>query len=533
MADDLEELLTHVPDIDQAWAQKALSHYSKDRVAQVLAKIKASLYPKQVTRNDALLHLHDIFPTVPADTLRGVVLGYDDAPVFRGAEFLLALHNNPPSMAPTLLQPWEMIRSAEYVAACKHQLLSEFRTLHPSTVRAVLAEHNYDYLHSREALSQLASPSWWRPFALLFHRNSSATPPPCSELLEDIQRAHRPSLDKDQNHARQLNHAQYEVFGALIECECCFSGRAWEDLVACELGHLMCRDCLEKIVAEGVYGQGGLRGKVQVQCFSTNDCAANIPRSQLISLPPDLLAAFDDAAASQILIQSRMPLVRCPFCVYAEVDERSLRPSSTLRAVMLLFLMVIFGPLLAVILIISMRISLREYLFRQVSQLREQRDGTMFVCRNPVCGRRSCTACQAEFLPFHKCFEKDQDSLRIYVERACADAVKRTCPRCHLSFIKADGCNKLTCRCGYVMCYICRQDIHLEGYKHFCEHFRDIPGSSCVQCDRCDLYDVEDERITVERAAERARQEFSRSRFHQKRSRLDQFVNASLSWLSK
>jgi len=92
-----------------------------------------------------------------------------------------------------------------------------------------------------------------------------------------------------------------------------------------------------------------------------------------------------------------------------------------------------------------------------------------------------------------------------------ADAVKRTCPVCHVSFIKSEGCNKLVCVCGYVMCYVCRKDIRVEGYQHFCEHFRHIPGSACTECDKCDLYKTEDEAIAIDRAAREAEAEYIRT----------------------
>jgi hypothetical protein len=100
------------------------------------------------------------------------------------------------------------------------------------------------------------------------------------------------------------------------------------------------------------------------------------------------------------------------------------------------------------------------------------------------------------------------------------------CPLCHVSFVKSDGCNKLTCPCGYIMwyvflatlvflgrgllrsSYVCRADIRTERYQHFCQHFRAIPGSQCTECEKCDLYAMEDEAAVIKTAAEKAEQEY-------------------------
>jgi hypothetical protein len=42
----------------------------------------------------------------------------------------------------------------------------------------------------------------------------------------------------------------------------------------------------------------------------------------------------------------------------------------------------------------------------------------------------------------------------------------RKCPHCYTSFIRVDGCNKMTCnRCGVMSCYICRARV--QGTDHF------------------------------------------------------------------
>jgi hypothetical protein len=62
------------------------------------------------------------------------------------------------------------------------------------------------------------------------------------------------------------------------------------------------------------------------------------------------------------------------------------------------------------------------------------------------------------------------------------------------------------------MCYLCRKNIGKagnndaggEGYRHFCEHFRPVPGQQCHECNKCDLYKAEDEDVMVKTAGEEA-----------------------------
>lgn len=60
------------------------------------------------------------------------------------------------------------------------------------------------------------------------------------------------------------------------------------------------------------------------------------------------------------------------------------------------------------------------------------------------------------------------------------------------------------------MCYVCRADIRTEGYKHFCQHFRQVPGTTCDECESCDLYVQEDEAAVIKKAAEKAETEYFR-----------------------
>ncbi|KAK9447399.1 uncharacterized protein V1518DRAFT_420889 [Limtongia smithiae] len=462
---------------------------------------------------------------------------------------------------------------ASAVAATMREYFSPL--LHRSTITNVLAQHNHSFTHALPVLHGIAEQRARRwSFLRLFRRRGTRdllpvdelllrilreTPTSCTELNEEVRVLCRPqilrAIENDETIARDLNATEYEREGQLIECECCYSDCPWEDLACCAEGHFFCRDCLSHAVREGLYGQGGLRAKPFVTCISAAadpPCTAPVPASVLRAvISEDLYSEFEQAQISDFFTKNaaRGGFVICPFCNYAEASSAAMSATNSATTGIPLSLSVTTVPrllwtvnlFLPLLLIVTAFIALYSFLaffahlllfpvprlypltFGKLDQIRDaeintlvrgvfiRRHGMAFKCKNPTCMRTSCTECGKEFLPFHRCYEQEEDRMRIYIERAMADAVKRTCPQCHVSFVKSEGCNKLVCVCGYTMCYICRQDIRAESYKHFCEHFRIIPGSECTECDKCDLYKVEDEAISIERAAREAEAEFIRT----------------------
>lgn len=88
-----------------------------------------------------------------------------------------------------------------------------------------------------------------------------------------------------------------------------------------------------------------------------------------------------------------------------------------------------------------------------------------------TCGRPSCRLCHKLHYAGHECLDSTE-GLRLAKEQAASNAIKRQCPECGLSFVKDNGCNKIVCRCGYSMCFVCRKGIGQERYAHFCQHVR-------------------------------------------------------------
>ena len=93
-----------------------------------------------------------------------------------------------------------------------------------------------------------------------------------------------------------------------------------------------------------------------------------------------------------------------------------------------------------------------------------------FRCRNPECERISCRLCKREsHLPL-TCEESKKEngiSERHAVEEARTSALLRTCPKCGVKILKEDGCNKVICTCGGMLCDYCGKDISGVGYVHF------------------------------------------------------------------
>uniref|UniRef100_A0A915KNF2 RING-type domain-containing protein n=1 Tax=Romanomermis culicivorax TaxID=13658 RepID=A0A915KNF2_ROMCU len=95
----------------------------------------------------------------------------------------------------------------------------------------------------------------------------------------------------------------------------------------------------------------------------------------------------------------------------------------------------------------------------------------VFKCGNPRCGKEICRRCNIDWqqhigIPCDEIETDADEKFRKQAEERLANAVIRYCHKCKAPIIKETGCNKMTCRCGARMCYLCRQpDI---DYDHFC-----------------------------------------------------------------
>ena len=124
--------------------------------------------------------------------------------------------------------------------------------------------------------------------------------------------------------------------------------------------------------------------------------------------------------------------------------------------------------------------------------------GSVLTC--PSCTQQTCRLCKEEAHIPLKCSEVEKKSvtnMRVNVEEAMSEARIRECPnpKCKQRFYKTEGCNKMSCKCGKKICYLCRKDITKIGYQHFCN----VPHCKHKSCGNCVLFtnSVDDDRLAM------------------------------------
>ena len=352
-------------------------------------------------------------------------------------------------------------------------------------------------------------------------------------LLPILQKAKRERENEDWEIAMTLNEAEAKDAEAMYECQCCFSDTTFEQMATCTTGaHVICCQCIKNAISEALFGQSWGRNiessRGLLKCLaplpgeSCDGCILHhATRGAILQSKggQEVWVKLETRLAEESIRNSGLALVHCPFCAYVEVDELYF-PPSTVRyrvntanfkaTVLLILLMLNVVPLLVLYALVS-RLpwfgelpTITMMFSTSLARLSRSRHlSQRFQCRSPLCSIPSCLTCFKVWQDPHVCHELALLSLRTAIEAARTAALKRTCPRCALGFIKDSGCNKLTCVCGYAMCYICRQGLGRghgdEGYRHFCQHFRPS-GGVCRECDKCDLYLNEDNEDLVKRA---------------------------------
>ncbi|XP_013868326.1 E3 ubiquitin-protein ligase RNF216 [Austrofundulus limnaeus] len=249
--------------------------------------------------------------------------------------------------------------------------------------------------------------------------------------------------------ALQVNEDEYKKDGQLIECGCCYGEFAFEKMTQCSDGHLFCKECLVKYAQEAVFGSG----KLELSCMEAG-CPCSYPMCELDKvLPETILCKYNERQAEEAVAATCADeLVRCPFCNFPALLDK---------------------------------------------------DMSLFSCPNPRCRKESCRKCHVQWKQHmgktcEQVLERDEIRMRVLFEERMTAARVRKCVKCGMGLVKSEGCNRMSCRCGSFMCYLCREPI--TGYNHFCQHARS-PGAPCRHCRKCSLWTdptQDDERIIQE-----------------------------------
>ncbi|XP_020864190.1 E3 ubiquitin-protein ligase RNF216 [Phascolarctos cinereus] len=257
--------------------------------------------------------------------------------------------------------------------------------------------------------------------------------------------------------ALQMNEEQYQKDGQMIECRCCYGEFAFEELTQCVDGHLFCKECLIKYAQEAVFGSG----KSELSCMEAS-CTCSFPTSELEKVLPETILRkyYERKAEEEVAAACADELVRCPFCNFPALLDSEVK---------------------------------------------------WFSCPNPRCRKETCRKCQGLWkehngITCEQLAEKDDIKYRTSIEEKMTAARIRKCHKCGTSLIKSEGCNRMSCRCGSQMCYLCRASIN--GYDHFCQHPRS-PGAPCQECTKCSLWTdpTEDDEKLIQEIQKEAEEE--------------------------
>ncbi|XP_069977615.1 E3 ubiquitin-protein ligase RNF216-like [Penaeus vannamei] len=211
----------------------------------------------------------------------------------------------------------------------------------------------------------------------------------------------------------QANFADFED-SRTYECAiCCSDNLSRDRMGTCQRSqhHLFCLKCIRRYVGEEI-GQG----RVRFRCLNP-DCGAEILEETLWTVMPKAVYVrlLEKRQLEEVLTAKIDGLEACPFCDFMAVVEK--------------------GSL-------------------------------VFMCMK--CKEHSCRLCKKPDHYPEECEdirEKKDTAARTHLENEMAEAMIRECSSCKKRFIKTDGCNKMTCSCGAIMCYICRKPV--ENYEHF------------------------------------------------------------------
>ncbi|XP_063221965.1 uncharacterized protein LOC134530755 [Bacillus rossius redtenbacheri] len=237
---------------------------------------------------------------------------------------------------------------------------------------------------------------------------------------------------KNKESAKKAAFEEAKLRNELLECACCGNDEVLlQDIGTCNEGHLFCRECIQRGVEVAI---GDC--KTTFTCFTECDSEFSLKTLQKFLKASLLSKVLQQRQLEEVKAASIDGIEFCRFCNFATILPE---------------------------------------------------EDKVFHCLNPECMQEFCRLCKEPNHIPKRCDEiekSDQVKLRTQIENKMTEALIRECWNCKKPFIKEDGCNKMTCVCGAMMCYVCRQKV--TDYKHF-------NGQGGTEYTRCPLYSTNDE----------------------------------------
>ena len=251
-------------------------------------------------------------------------------------------------------------------------------------------------------------------------------------------------IKKEVSAAAAAKEKEYRDRGEIMDCGTCCDDYPTYKFIHCDgdCPHFLCFGCLQRYADTEIGNQ-----RYKLGCLDDSGCTATYGRKErqraLNAKSFDTLERLQQQA--ELKLANMAGLENCPFCDFAAICP----------------------PV----------------------QIDKE-----FRCRNPECEKISCRLCRKDSHIPMSCKEYKASlgvDERHAVEEAMTKALLKTCPKCGKQILKQDGCNKVICFCGGMLCDYCGKDITIEGYQHF-------EGHSVSKTKKCPTHDNFHERRKAE-----------------------------------
>lgn len=299
-------------------------------------------------------------------------------------------------------------RKCEFNLVVAEFLKNEFSRVRVTTINKLYRDCKYNMSQTAKSLRAITD-------FIIKPRNPNEIPTENIPMLQEMAFVrHQDEIRMHMETARKREEEEFnslKAAGSLWTCQCCYDDECMPSKCStCDNAHVFCNSC----VVNGTDSRLG-DGETHVPCFLNCGSEFSISTLQKVLAPTKFSILLKKRQAAEVMAAGLEGLVSCPFCHFASIPPEG---------------------------------------------------DKVFKCLNPECMKESCIQCkEPNHVPF-RCGEQDKkDKARKYIEEKMTQALTRTCYQCKRAFFKEEGCNKMTCPCGAMMCYICNQPVN--SYNHF------------------------------------------------------------------